>query len=674
MNYRKIYIAGILSVFIYFLPQNIYSDNIEKANQYYEKYDYKYAIEIYEKIMSKKPSLEVAQKLANSYRFINNTEASEKAYARLLTFPGFDPLNYKHYADALKQNGKFEDAKKNYILYSQSSPLKAEEGLRMANSADVARMWSENADANVRIENELALNTEYAEFSPVKFNNGFIFVSDRWFSQGTAKKEKEKTVYGWTGNPYLKLYFADMTNPIAPKISILPQQINNEFHNATAVLTANYDTIFFTRTEINTNTNNKLTVGKKSIFFSKRVNDTWSGPQRISLAGHANSSIQHPALSPGGDVLYFASNKPGGLGGMDIYASKKSMDGVWGMPVNCGPNINTEEDEVFPYVHENGKFYFSSKGHVGMGGLDVLSSTGAYNEFSPAENLKFPMNSSKDDFGILFTDSHSGYISSNRKGSRGLDDIYHFTTALGALPIAAEVPGQNQKKAINFSVEGEVMESLSGLPMKNIAIHLFNQDTGEKETTRSNEEGKFRFDLNSNMDYVVRGDREEYFSKQEGEISTKNLSEPTIFTVKFELAKAQEAYLVRLNNIYYNFNKWDIRKDAKTELNRVTNFARTMSDVKIELRSHTDSRGSAAFNLNLSQKRAQSAVNYLLMKGINSTNLVAVGLGENELLNRCDNNGRCSKKAHQLNRRTEFKVIKTNQKPVVASIPMASIR
>lgn len=671
MKRRRIYIASILIVCIYLLPQNIYSDNIEKANRYYEKYDYKYAIEIYEKIMAKKPSLEVAQKLANSYRFINNTEASEKAYARVLTFPGFDPLNYKYYADALKQNGKFEAAKANYILYSQADPLKSEEALRMANSADAARMWSENPDPNVVIDNAIGLNTEYAEFSPIKSANGFLFVSDRWFSQGSAgktKKHNDKVVYGWTGNPYLKLYAADMTIPEAPKIGILPPQINNELHNASAVLTADYDTIYFTRTELTKKAKDKIAVGRKSIFFSVLEGTQWRNPERLSFPGYEDISVQHPALSPQGDILYFASNMTGGMGGMDIYASRKGADGRWSSPVNCGPGINTSEDEVFPYVRGDGQFYFSSKGHIGMGGLDIFTSTGSYNQLSAAENLKYPMNSSKDDFGVVFTDNHTGFLSSNRKGGRGLDDIYQFT--IGSPVIAT---GLDQKNDLFYSIEGLVIENGTGLPMPNVMIHLLNTGTGQEKTTLSDIQGKFNFDLEPGMDYIIKGDMEKYFAK-EGHVSTKNLTESTIFTVRVELEKAEDAYLVRLKNIYYDFNKWDIRKDAIPDLNSVISFAGSMPDVRIELRSHTDARGKASYNQWLSQKRAQSALNYLMSKGVSSARLSAVGLGESELLNRCLNNVKCSEKDHQLNRRTEFKVTRFNNKSPLASIPLASAR
>ncbi|HUH34028.1 MAG TPA: tetratricopeptide repeat protein, partial [Daejeonella sp.] len=246
MNYRKILIASSFCFFIYFLPQNIFSDNIEKANKYYEKYDYKFAIDLYEKIMKKNPSLEVAQKLANCYRFINNTEAAEQAYQDVLAFADFDPINYKYLADAQKQNSKFTQAKQNYILYGQAVPQKAEQATILANACDAANMWAENPVPNVSIENELAFNSEYSEFSPVKYKSGYVFVSDRWFVKSDASKKGDE-VYGWTGNPYLKLY--ESTGDSSPKLSLLPDPINNEFHTGPAVFTASGDTVYFSRSE-----------------------------------------------------------------------------------------------------------------------------------------------------------------------------------------------------------------------------------------------------------------------------------------------------------------------------------------------------------------------------------------------------------------------------------------
>ncbi|HEY1025075.1 MAG TPA: OmpA family protein [Sphingobacteriaceae bacterium] len=671
MSYKKVISASVVCLFLYFLPQNIFSDDIKRANRYYEKYDYKYAIEIYEKIMLRKPSPEVAQKLANCYRFINNTEAAERAYARVLNFPGFDPVNYRYYADALKQNGKFEQAKQNYLLYAQQASAKAELANMLANSADVARMWFENPDPSVRIDNELAFNTEYAEFSPVPFDDGYVFVSDRWFTQAKGKGN-ERDVYGWTGNPFLKLYTAVPANARAPRITVFPQPVNNEYHNGPAVFSASSDTVYFTRAGLVQKKKRKETTSnKKSIYFSVRSQGKWSEPQRIPFNTPENFSVQHPALSPDGSILYFASDMPGGSGGMDLYASRKQPNGTWGTPVNCGTHINSGEDDVFPSVRKDGRFYFSSKGHVGMGGLDIFTANGAYNDFTIAENLKSPLNSSKDDFGIMFFNEHSGFLSSNRRGGRGLDDIYRFTVTPPPVRTDEEKPDASR---VFYAVEGQVVDRTSGAPIPGVSIFLINKDTGEEKVTISNEQGRFRFDLAPGTDYVVRGDIEKYFSRQEGQISTKGLSESTLFSVKFELEQSQDAYLVRLNNIYYNFDKWNIRPDAVPELNKVVNFMSSMPNVNIELRAHTDSRGPAIYNLWLSQKRAQSAVSYLKSNGVEGTRLTAVGLGETELINHCRDGVRCTAQQHQMNRRTEFKVVKVNPVMSLVSAPMANVR
>ena len=669
MSYRKVILAASLCLVTFFLPQNIFSDIVDKANRYYDKYDYKFAIEIYEKVMLKKPSLEVAEKLANCYRFINNSEAAERAYARVLTFPSFDAINYLYYAEALKQNGKFAEARESYLLYGQRVPARAELAEKLANGVETARMWNENPDPNVRIDNELAFNTEYAEFSPVEFADGYVFVSDRWFTGTPGKKSRNEDVYGWTGNPYLKLYSTGSKE--LPRIELLASPINNEFHNGPAVFTAGSDTVYFTRADKSSDKKKKksseITISKKSIYFSVKANGKWSAPEKLPFNAGGEYSVQHPALSPDGKILYFASDMPGGSGGMDLYAAKKQDAGTWGTPVNCGTNVNSEQDDVFPYVRKDGSFFFSSKGHVGMGGLDIFTSSGAFNDFTIAENLKSPLNSPRDDFGMLYLDEFSGFLSSNRRGGKGLDDIYRFT-------ITPPQEKAEQLAQAFFAVEGQVVDKGTGSALAGISVILLNKGTGEERTVTSDEQGRFRFDLEPEMDYVVRGDNQKYFSRQEGQVSTKGVAEPTVFNVKFELEQANDAFLVRLNNIYYDFDKWNIRKDAYHELNRVVSFMSTAPDVSIELRAHTDSRGPAVYNQWLSQKRAESAVSYLKKNNIAASRVSARGLGESELLNKCKDGTRCSLKDHQLNRRTEFKVIRVNPVLSYAPAPLANVR
>ncbi|HEY0896592.1 MAG TPA: OmpA family protein, partial [Sphingobacteriaceae bacterium] len=439
-------------------------------------------------------------------------------------------------------------------------------------------------------------------------------------------------------------------------------------HNGPAVFTASSDTVFFTRADRSTAERSKgVTISRKSVYYSVRSNGKWSEPEKLPFNASGSYSVQHPALSPDGRILYFASDMPGGMGGMDLYASMKQTDGTWGAPVNCGANVNSEQDDVFPYVRKDGHLFFASKGHIGMGGLDLFTATGAFNDFTPAENLKSPINSTRDDFGVLYLDEFSGYVSSNRNGGKGLDDIYRFT-----ITPPAESPERLARTF--FAVDGQVTDKASGAPFPGIRVILVNKQTGAEQSGRSDENGRFRFDLEPEMDYLIRGDNERYFSRQEGQISTRGVSESTVFNVKFELERSQDQLLVRLNNIYYDFDKWNIRKDAFRELDRVVTFMNNLPDVKIELRAHTDSRGPAVYNQWLSQKRAESAMAYLKKHQVQAGRLSSVGLGESELLNRCADGSACSRKEHQLNRRTEFKVIKVEPVLSYQPAPLATVR
>ena len=645
MNYKKILIALVFFLSIYFLPQNVFSDTLEKADKYYEKYDYKFAIELYEKLMQKRPTLNVAQKLANCYRFINNTQAAEDAYAKVLSFQGAEAINYRYYADALKQNAQFDLAKQNYLSYGQKDLQHLEQANSMANSCDVAKMWAENPEPNVNVENETAMNSEYSEFSPVKYKSGYVFVSDRLFVQNGSPKNK-KEIYGWTGNPYLKLY--EITSEIPPKVFLMSETINADSHTGPAVFTSKGDTVYFSRSEVDLTKKGKGNVtGYNYIYYSVKNGENWNEPVALSFNKNAGFSVQHPAISQDGSILYFTSDMPGGRGGTDIYASKLKADGTWGEAVNCGTNVNSTSDEGFPSIGLDNRLYFSSKGHIGMGGLDVFNSVGSYNDFGMAENLKSPINSPKDDFGILFLNDQSGLISSNRNGGRGLDDIYKFSYA------------KPKTQVLALSIEGNLIDKNSGKALAGLTVHLLNKIAGKQISTLSDESGNFRFDLQPEQTYAVKEDDERFFASQQDDISTIGIKESTVFAVKFELERSDAVYLVRFNKIHYDFDKWNIRPDALSDLGKLVSFMKSTPAVQIEIRSHTDSRGTAAYNLTLSQKRAESIVTYLQNNGINSSRYTALGLGERELLKKCANQKSCNEAVHQENRRTEFKVIKT---------------
>ena len=635
MNFYKFTLTLSACFLLYFIPKQAFSDDLQKANKYYAQYDYKYAVEIYEKIIQKKPSLDVAEKLATCYRFINDTEKAQLAYAKVLSYPAADPVNYKYFADALKQNEHFGEAKAIYLKYAELVPEQAAEANKMASNCDMAKNMSENPYKNIIISNESVLNSEYSDFSPVKYNEGYVFVSDR---EGGSKDHK---IYGWTGNPFLKLYEADYRQK-DPLINRLSDEINNQYHNGPAVFTADGNGVYFTRTDVNANKKAKgIKVGLKQIYFSVKTDSNWGTPQLLPFNTESKYSVQHPALSADGNTLYFSSNMPDGFGGMDIYSSHKLENGEWSPAVNCGSVVNTFDDEVFPSVSSDGKLYFSSKGHEGMGGLDLFSAEGSNSVFTSVTNLKAPMNSSKDDFGVLFFDADSGFVSSNRNGGKGLDDIYRFSGA----NIVIEAPV--------FALQGSVTEEGTGLPITGAAILLHNKVTGADMMTKSDANGKFNYTLEKQSEYLVKVEDTRYVLIPEKHISTS--AESSVQNADFVVTPIE---MVKLNNIYYNFNKWNLRPDALPELKKLNEFLRTNTAIRIQLKSHTDSRGSAAYNQWLSQKRANEVVIYLINLGVSPARLKATGMGESELLNECDNDVNCSDADHQLNRRTEFNVKK----------------
>ncbi|MFC5282711.1 OmpA family protein [Pedobacter alpinus] len=656
---KLLLIIFCIGIIIYIVPLNLLSDDLGKANKYYEKYDYKYAIEIYQKVMDKNPTVETAEKLANCYRFTNNSIEAEKAYATVLTFPGFDPINYIYYAGALKQNGKFEQAKRSYLTYAERVPSKSEEAIILANGCDAARIWLENPNLNIEIVNESGFNTDKSDFSPIPYNKGFIFVSDREFIKPESKGSKSSKIYGWTGNPYLKLYQAENVDSEfngSLKLTLMPEEINDNYHSGPATLSADGNTLYFTKAGVPDKSEmpakSEDLVFKKAIYYAVKQGGVWAQAVAFPYNKPFEYSVQHPALSADGKTLYFASDMPGTLGGMDIFYSENTGSG-WSKPKNCGSEINTKEDEVFPYVRKDGKLYFSSRGHITIGGLDVFSAKGSKEKWTEPENLKAPINSTKDDFGIYyFDDNLTGFLSSNRPGGKGMDDIYQFS---------------ERPKEMFFAVQGQVVQKTDGAPMEGVKVYLVNKNTGAEKSLISDENGSFKFDLEKETDYTVRGDLDKYYSRQQGEISTKGTSESTVYNVKFEVEKGEDAYLVRLNNIYYDFDKFNIRKDAEPELEKVLNFMKSTPNVNVELRSHTDARGKATYNMTLSEKRAASAESYLLKKGANKERLSAKGFGETQLLNKCTDGAKCTAADHQLNRRTEFKVVKVD--PVMSYVP-----
>src|SRR5690606_23350903 len=350
-------------------------------------------------------------------------------------------------------------------------------------------------------------------------------------------------------------------------------------------------------------------------------------------------SVGDPFLSVTGDTLYFTSDMDGGLGGTDIYYVVRQSDGSWGDAITMGPAVNTSGEERFPGIDEKGDFYFSSNGHLGMGGLDVyrLERKGGATK---AVNLGFPFNSPYDDFSIRFDKELEGYVASNRSGGAGADDIYWF----------------NLNKIIQIDLEGGVYNAKTKLPVTGAKVTL--TPTGEEAVVvSSGADGKFKFNLAEDADYTLTAEQTGFRPFTPMTFSASGIDSSTTLAKDIFLEPVEEKEVVVLRNIYFDFDKADIRPDAALELDKIAAFLNSDPSVRIELSAHADSRGAHEYNMKLTQRRADSAVAYLVSKGIAADRLEAKGYGFSKLANHCAKGVECTEEEHQWNRRVEFFVI-----------------
>lgn len=379
--------------------------------------------------------------------------------------------------------------------------------------------------------------------------------------------------------------------------------------------------------------------------YARLPDGTWSAEPFIHN-NVAEYSIGHATLSPDGNILYYVSDMPGGQGGTDIWYSEKDSDGNWSVPMNAGSGINSKADECFPNIGPGGELYFSSDGFAGMGGLDVFRSSGTKATWDRPVNLRYPVNSSGDDFAYLTTydgeEGMAGYLSSNRKGGKGGDDIYSFTF---------------EKPKIIIVLKGTTTDKSTGKRLSAAAITLYDGERQIMAKKYSDDSGTFEFILDKDRTYKVLGQKRGYHADS-AKVSTIEITQSDTLEVAlllepiFEVGKTFE-----LENIYYDFDKHNIRADAAAILDELVRTLRDNPTLKIELSSHTDSRGSNVYNEALSQRRAQAAVDYIVGRGIARDRMVAKGYGETKLVNQCADGVPCSREEHQANRRTEVTIL-----------------
>ncbi|MCX2681608.1 OmpA family protein [Galbibacter sp. EGI 63066] len=621
--------------------------NRERAYRHIYEYQYARAIPLLLKEVDiKHPRVKDMEQLANSYYQVNDYVQACNWYARVLETPDTNPENLLKYAQSLKQISEYDEAKKMLGQYAQKTGNNQAIVLEIA-GCEAAIKWLANPKAYT-LQNEKEINTEKSEFGAYPVDNQVYFTGE---AGGGRKKH-----YGWTGNSFLKVFKAGIDSE---KQLIQPQlvgSINNKskYHVGPVSTNKSGDIFYVTRTYYGRKENKGKDGNKKYLsnklelsIYKRNTSGDWQTTP-FPYNNVKEYSTGHAALSPDGKELYFVSDMPGGMGGADIWYCELDSQGNWTTPKNAGNIINSPQDEMFPSIAPDGTLYYSSNGFINMGGLDVFKSEGSKASWSAPENLQYPVNSGGDDFAFVVSKMEGenlyGYVSSNRAGGIGGDDIYSFTYAKPKMYIALE----------GTTYEGKSTEKI----LAQTAVTLFNnvqrQLIAKKQSTAT---GQFIFEIDPDKTYKILGQKQRYYSDSLM-VNTKDVKPGDTLRIALHLEPLfEEGKKFVLEDMHYDFDKHNIRKDATIILNELVTIMRKHPTLKIELSSHTDSRGNNAYNMSLSQSRAQSAVDYLVSKGIARNRMTAKGYGESQLLNECSDGVSCSSEAHEENRRTEVKVL-----------------
>lgn len=604
-----------------------------KGNEYYDYTNYAPSIKHLEKVYAKKPDAETELKLADAYFKINKMDSAEAKFARAVARENVDPRVNIDYGRVLMEQEKKEQAVVQFDKYLQVHPGDAVVKMLVASCATINERFRDTTLYVLQpIVEEQFANT----FCVIEYKNGAIFSADKKVSASGKKNP-------YTGESYLDLYKMDKDekgNWSEPEL--LKGDVNGRLHEGTATFSQDGTTMYFTRSNymkrrmvVNENDENNL-----KIFKADLIDGEWKKSIDFPY-NNDDYSCGHPALTPDGKTMFFVSDMPGGFGGTDIYKTTISSDGTWTTPENLGSEINTTSDEMFPYLHTDGTLYFSSNAHNSMGGLDVFESRYEGSSWTKPENLNYPINSEKDDFAFsLNKDGETGYLSSSRTDK---DVMYSFL-----------------KNPPTFKLLASVREKGTSKPLAGVVVEITNEQTGAKISYTSDKEGNFTAPLTVESDYDLLCSKISCFTETD-RISTKGIKYSHEFYALFEVAPIVIDQPIVIKNIYYDFDKATIRTDAAKELDKLVKVLKNNPKIDIEMGSHTDSRGSDDYNLDLSDRRAKSAVEYLIQQGIDAARLTYKGYGETMHVNKCKNAVKCSEIDHQANRRTEFKVKKINE-------------
>jgi outer membrane protein OmpA-like peptidoglycan-associated protein/tetratricopeptide (TPR) repeat protein len=615
---------------------------VSVAEKKYGNYAYIDAIKTYKRVADKGyKSADMFQKLGNSYYYNAELDQAAKWYGELFAMTqDVEPEYYYRYAQSLRSIGENDKANEMLEKFNQMSTNDTR-GKLFKNNKSYLDKIKENS-GRFQVENA-GINSKYSDYGSSLYLNKIVFASAR--DTGSLGQRK----HSWTNQYFTNLYSADLGDAMSPgAVMKFDKNVKSRFHESTPAFTKDGKTMYFTRNNFldgkKGKDGNNITLIK--IYKANFENDKWTNITELPFDSDSYS-VAHPALSPDEKTLYFASDMPGTLGQSDLFKVKINDDGSFGTPENLGNTINTEGRETFPFLTDENDIYFASDGHPGLGGLDIfVSKIKADGTFDEVQNIGADANSPKDDFAYLFdTKSRRGFFSSNRDGGQGYDDIYKFL--------------ETRKLICEQELYGEITDLATGEILPNTKISLLDDKLNLVNTAVSDEKGNYSMPVECGKRYSVRAAKEDYTTKEQIITIAKENGKTHL---PFALEKAACKVAVGddlgkcfgIKMIYFDFDKSDIRIEAALDLEKILDVMNQYPNMKLDIRSHTDSRGSFKYNEALSDRRAKSTIKWLVKNGVDKSRLVGKGYGENQLVNKCSDGVECTEEEHQFNRRSEF--------------------
>jgi len=614
------------------------------ADKKFKQEQYIQAVKIYEQLAKKGvASVEIYERLGDSYYFNANYEKAFVWYQKLYELNANCSSEYLYrYAQCLKSTGNYDLAKTILEKYSNKEKLEIR--------ADLFKKFNGKANTDDRLSK--AFNVMNLDINSTKSDYGGIIKGDTIVFASARNRNLANRIYKRTNQSFTNLYYSTIKSLIdIPEPKLFSKNTFSKFHEATPSFSKDGKTMYFTQNEVKKNKRGKAVNGLYKIYKSIFQNGYWTTPEKIQIEADDLARIAHPALSPDEKYLYFASDMKGTFGASDIFKIKINEDGTYGKPENLGSKINTEGRESYPFITKDNKLLFASDGQPGYGGFDIFV-LDLDNPNALPINLGTKINSPMDDFAMFWNrETRLGTFTSNRNGGVGDDDIYLIEEVV---PFTFEV---------EIPVKGSLQDLITKDFLLDAQVVLLDNNDNVIAKTKTDNKGNYSFDkIKTNQTYKIRIEKEGYETQQKtvtvSQYETEINIPVVVSALKVKIDKGVDiANVIKFNQIYFDLDKSDIRKDAKVELEKIVEVLKTYPKINIEIGSHTDARQHRKYNKILSQKRAEATLNYLVKRGISKSRLTAKGYGELQLVNKCSDGVLCSEKEHQQNRRSTFIIL-----------------